>query len=294
MPEDPTTGYYFTQKLYHDTYPLIDSANCHLEGRYVFITGGSRGIGAEIVLSFARAGASGIAFGSRTPPSAATLAAIEAAASANGRAVPRVLSLHMDVTQAASVEAAAARVAAEFPCVDVLVNNAGEMEDARALADADVDVWMRVLDVNVKGTFLATHYFLPLVRRSVLRTVVNVNSLASQMVTPGRSAYQVSKLAQLRLTEFVVADHGDADGVLAWAVHPGGVRTELGMRLPKERHAALTEEPRLCADTVVWLVQQRREWLAGRYVMAQWDMEELMAREEEIVKGDKLKVRIRL
>jgi hypothetical protein len=48
----------------------------------------------------------------------------------------------------------------------------------------------------------------------------------------------------------------------------------------------------LSADTLVFLVREKRDWLAGRYVNCTWDMPELMAQKEEIVKGDKLKVRL--
>ncbi|KAL5594723.1 hypothetical protein BROUX41_001638 [Berkeleyomyces rouxiae] len=332
-----TTGYYFTKKLRHDTYPFIDSAACNLSGRYVFVSGASRGIGLELILSLARAGASGIAFGARSLDSDGAVKKLKAdiyIAATDGWKhrqatrrhtepsnsgeplipMPLVIPLHMDVTDAESVRAGAQAVERAFPRLDMLINNAGVLEKRAKVADADVQAWMNTLDVNLKGTFLPMHYFMPLLIRSKglawddaapapgaatgaaaagLQTVVNINSLASQMVSPGASAYQVSKLAQLRLTEFVNCDHG-ADGLLGWAIHPGGVATQLGLSLPVERHAALTESPRLCADAVVFLAERRREWLAGRYLMAQWDVEELLAREEEIVQGDKLKVRIRL
>jgi hypothetical protein len=48
----------------------------------------------------------------------------------------------------------------------------------------------------------------------------------------------------------------------------------------------------LSADTIVFLVREKRDWLAGRYVNCTWDMPELMAQKEEIVNGDKLKVRL--
>ena len=66
----------------------------------------------------------------------------------------------------------------------------------------------------------------------------------------------------------------------------------MGKRLPVERHVGLTETPRLCADTLVFLTESRREWLAARYISVTWDMEEFLSREEEIVQGDKLKVRM--
>ncbi len=59
-----------------------------------------------------------------------------------------------------------------------------------------------------------------------------------------------------------------------------------------ELNTGLTDKPELAADTMVFLTQKRREWLAERYINCTWDIPELMSREEEIVKADKLKVRL--
>ena len=53
-----------------------------------------------------------------------------------------------------------------------------------------------------------------------------------------------------------------------------------------------TETPELSADTIVFLTSERRSWLNGRYINCTWDMPQLMGMEEDIVKGDKLKVRL--
>lgn len=55
--------------------------------------------------------------------------------------------------------------------------------------------------------------------------------------------------------------------------------------------AVYVETPELSADSITFLVSQKREWLGGRYIDCTWDMPELMAKEEEIVAGDKLKTR---
>lgn len=59
-----------------------------------------------------------------------------------------------------------------------------------------------------------------------------------------------------------------------------------------KNYPGFTDKPELTGDTVVFLTQKRREWLAGRYLSCTWDMEELLAREDEIIQGDKLKVRL--
>lgn len=67
----------------------------------------------------------------------------------------------------------------------------------------------------------------------------------------------------------IQVDHGP-DGLLAYALHPGGVLTDMAYRLPKEHHVNLTDKPELAADTVAFLTRERREFLAGRYVSCEW------------------------
>jgi NAD(P)-dependent dehydrogenase (short-subunit alcohol dehydrogenase family) len=87
-----------------------------------------------------------------------------------------------------------------------------------------------VFDVNVQGTYLVAHHFMPLLRKSNggAKTFITVNSFAA-MITSGHianTAYCVSKFAQARLVEFLAEQFGE-EGVLAIAVHPGAVNTEM-------------------------------------------------------------------
>jgi len=111
------------------------------------------------------------------------------------------------------------------------------------------------------------------------------------MVRSGLSAYQTTKFAILRFTEFLNAEYF-GEGLLAYAIHPGGVKTRMGLRLPAQIQLTLNDTPELSAYTIVFLTQQKRDWLAGRYISVCWDMEEFLSREKEIVDGDKLKMRL--
>ncbi|KPM45831.1 hypothetical protein AK830_g687 [Neonectria ditissima] len=291
MSEATHTGFYFTSKTHHDTYPAIDPRKRDFSGKYVFITGASKGIGEQTALSYAQAGCAGIGIGARSDLSSLVPRLAEAAKEA-GKAAPQVVSVILDVTDEASVGAAAAKIAESFPRLDVLVNNAGYLEKRAKIAESDPEEWWKTWTVNVKGPYLVTRAFLPqILEKGGDKIIVNLGSIAAHLQAPGGSAYQTSKLAVQRFTEFLDADHGP-DGVLTFTVHPGGVPTQMGLRLPKERHGALTETPKLPADTIVFLTEKRREWLAARYISVTWDVEELLSKEEEVVKGGKLKVRM--
>ncbi|KAK6823932.1 hypothetical protein RU639_006433 [Aspergillus parasiticus] len=287
------TGVYFTPTRHSDTYPAVDPCKCDLSGKYVFITGASKGIGRATALSYAKAGCAGIGIGARTDLSSLVPLLTQAAEEA-GKPAPQVVPVTLDVTDAESASAAAASIASSFPRLDILINNAGYLEKRVKIAESDPSEWQKTWSVNVIGPYLVTRAFLPqMLSKGGDKIVVNLGSIAAHLTSPGASAYQTSKLAVLRFTEFLDVDHGP-DGVLTFAVHPCGVPTDMGKRLPEQMHKALTETPELCADTLVFLTEKRREWLAARYISVTWDMEELLQREDEIVREDKLKVRMRI
>jgi len=173
-----------------------------------------------------------------------------------------------------------------------LINNAGYLEEFIPIIDSDPSEWWKTWEVNVRGIYYVTKAFLPLLLKGGDKTVVNLSSIGAHGLRPGASGYQTTKLAVLKFTEFIMAEHTD-QGVLAYSVHPGGVLTELASNMPKETHSTLlTDKAEVASDTIVYLTQTRREWLAGRYISCVWDMPEFLSREEEIVQGDKLKVRL--
>ena len=95
------------------------------------------------------------------------------------------------------------------------------------------------------------------------------------------------------MSEILQKEH-QADGVTVHAVHPGSVATTMTDIIPEGRRHILIDSPQLCADTLVWLVKERREWLGGRYISSVWDMDELESMKEIIVREDKLKVTLAL
>lgn len=283
-------GFTWISKIHNDTYPTITAARCKQHGRAVFVTGASKGIGRAIAIAFAQAGTSFIALGARTSLDAVETAVLDAATSA-GHPPPQILKLVLDVSDEQSVSDAAAEVKRAFGRLDILVNNAGRVEKWVPLAETDPKSWWSTWEVNLKGTYLMTRAMLPLMLLGGEKTIINMNSIGAHLTRPGASAYQTGKLAILRLTQFTSVEYA-AQGVLAFAIHPGAVDTELASRLPEDTKAKLVDSPELSADTIVWLTQEKQFWLAGRYLSATWDVTELMARKEEIVQGDKLKVKL--
>jgi NAD(P)-dependent dehydrogenase (short-subunit alcohol dehydrogenase family) len=147
------------------------------------------------------------------------------------------------------------------------------------------------MTINLRGPYLVARAMLPWMLRDGQKTIINTSSIGAHNVRPGMSGYQILKLAVLRLTEFFAVEYAD-QGLLTYAIHPGGVMTELAERMPAYTHPMLVDKPELAGDTLAFLTAERRDWLSGRYVSVNWDMGELLAKAEEIVRGDLLKVRL--
>ena len=145
----------------------------------------------------------------------------------------------------------------------------------------------------MKGVYLVTRSLLPLLLKTEggLKTVLNISSVGALRQRPGASGYQTTKLAVLRFGEFLNAEYGD-QGLLSYGAHPGGVMTELAKNMPQETHGMLSDKAELGAETFVWLTGQRREWLAGRYLSVNWDMEEFETMKDRVVEEELLKLKV--
>jgi NAD(P)-dependent dehydrogenase (short-subunit alcohol dehydrogenase family) len=275
----------------HDTYPFIDPTKANLSGKSVFITGASKGIGKAIAISFAKAGCQQIALAARSPLDEVVIA-VKAAAQEAGRPEPHVLALAVDVSSEEAVRQAAETVSKEFGGkLDMLIANAGYQENSSKIGEGDPTEWWKVWEVNIRGVYLTAHYFLPLVLASQSKTVVVLSSAGAHNIRPGQSAYQSSKFTTCRFVEFLDAEYQD-QGLVAVAVHPGGVKTELALRMPEFMHAFLIDKPELPGDVMVWLAAEPRGWLSGRFISAVWDLQELEKKKEEIQDKNLFKFRM--
>lgn len=198
----------FTQTLHNDTYAFLKDPKPDLRNRRVLITGASKGLGQAMVIAFAAAGCSHICLLSRTS-SADTVEKAKEAAHTAGHPAPDFLELTAEITSPDSVDAAAAKVASHTGSLDLLVNNAGHLENWRPLLDADPEEWWRSWEVNVKGTFLVMRAFLPLVLKSQQKTLLTITSAGAWCTMAGASGYQSSKTAQVRLNNFLVEEYGE-------------------------------------------------------------------------------------
>ncbi|PNP75999.1 hypothetical protein FNYG_10557 [Fusarium nygamai] len=285
----PTLAGYVS--THNDTYPFIDPLKADLTGKSVLITGASKGIGKATAIRFAMAGCSKIILAARSDMAEVESAVRDAATKAN-RPRPLVHPIKLDVTSEESVKAAA-ETAKEIldGSLDILINNAGYLEERKPIAESDPSEWWWTWEVTMKGTYLSARYFIPLLLKSSTKTIINISSVGAQLIAPGASAYQTSKFALCRFTEFIDKEYYE-QGLIAISIHPGGIKTELALNMPPAMHSYLIDTVELAADTMVWLSRERRDWLSGRFITVKWDMEELENKREEILEGNLLKFRM--
>ena len=191
------------------------------KGKNVIITGAERGIGLELAKGFAKCGANII------------IAGITDEEFANAEKQIKCENvecrcIHTDVSNEESVKELIKRVRDEFSHIDVLVNNAG-INKLYPAEDMPLDVWQRIFDVNLTGTFLMCRETGKVMLEQGRGNIINVASMSGLVVNPlpqTQCAYNSSKAGVIMLTK-VLANEWAERGIRVNAIAPGFTRTPL-------------------------------------------------------------------
>jgi 3-oxoacyl-[acyl-carrier protein] reductase len=189
-----------------------------LEGKTAFVTGGSRGIGAAIARRLAADGAKvAITYAKGTDAAASVVKSIE---SAGGRAI----AIQAEAADANAVKAAIEKTVATFGGLDVLVNNAGTAIPKK-FEEATLEELDRVIDINIRGTFIATQAALKHMNNG--GRIISIGScVGERMMTPGLVAYAATKGAIKMFTQGLAREVGDR-GITVNNIQPGPIDTDL-------------------------------------------------------------------
>jgi glucose 1-dehydrogenase len=235
-----------------------------LKDKVALVTGGGRGIGEAIALAFGREGAR-VAVADVDPKTAAATAR---------RLGARGLALQMDVASKSSVEEGFAAIDKKWGRIDIAVPNAA-IEPIMPFLELDEDTWDRIIDTNLKGTFLVAQ---AAARRMVRRragVIITLSSVNAEVARPESAAYAATKGGVRQLTKAMAISLAPY-GVRVNAIGPGTVVTGLTRHLLKNRKwrdavyartpMQRVAEPREIAEVAVFLASEMSSYMTGSTV----------------------------
>jgi len=235
-----------------------------LNGKVALITGGSRGLGRALARTFAENGAK-VAFSF-----ARDIAGAKATADAIGA---QSKQFQVSVLDVPGTEAMIAEIERDWGAIDILVNNAG-VSQAMPLALMEEEDWDRVMDINVKGTFLTSKSVLRGMIRRKRGVVLNVGSLVGVRMIEAPIHYCASKAAIKGLTE-ALAKEVARYGIRVICLAPGLLEDGVGRNLPDYRLADYLKHCSLgrlggldeVASFAAFLVSDANSYMSGETVV---------------------------
>lgn len=218
-----------------------------LDGKTALVTGGGSGLGAETCRMLAAAG------------SDVLVADLDAEAADKVAASLRdcpgsATSLALDVSDATSAREAVNEAEEKFGGLDVLVNNAG-IDRTVAFDELSVEEWDRVLNVNLRGAFLMSHFAFPKMKQRGGGHIVNIVSTAARRTWANAAAYHASKWGLLGLSHALHVE-ARAVGVGVTALIAGGMRTPFIMERFPDTDPGVLQEPRNVAEAIRFVLNQ--------------------------------------
>lgn len=240
-----------------------------LNGKRAFITGGSRGLGREMALGLADAGADVVLTGRDEASLAGTADEIRVL----GR---QAFTIRADMADPAQCESACRRALDDYGPIDILINNVGGRRINVSVQEQTLEQWRQILDLNLTSTFLCTKRIGgAIVERGGGGRVINVASISGLVANRGIGgrSYETAKAAVIQFTRAVAADWAP-HGVTVNAICPGGFMTEPNQRWTRE-HPEVIEtfksqiplgdfgRPEDIAPLAVYLASEASRYMTG-------------------------------
>ncbi len=235
-----------------------------LKGKVAVVTGGTRGIGFEIVRKFLEAGAKVALFGSRQETVEKALAQIK-----EEKADAEVIGLCPSLGEYSEVEKAILEVKDTFGQIDILVNNAG-ISARESIYDYSPEEFDKIMTLNVNAVFYCIRASVPFMKEQGGGSVINMSSMVSIYGQPAGCGYPASKFAVNGLTKSLARELG-RDQIRVNAVAPGVTRTDMVAALPEEMVQRISStiplgrvgEPEEIANAVLFLASDLASYVTG-------------------------------
>lgn len=230
-------------------------------GKVAAITGGANGIGAAVAERLVTSGAKVVVWDMDISEPEAKIAALSS---------DDCLLVQVDVSDSASVAAALAKSEAAFGKVDVLINSAGIAGPTSTVANYPEEMWRKVQQVNLDGTFLCCKAVTPGMMARNYGRIVNVASIAGKEGNPNAAAYSASKAAVIALTKSLGKELAGQD-IAVNCVTPATAQTRIldqvseefiefmRSKIPRGRFVTVEE----IANMILWMASAENSFTTG-------------------------------
>jgi NAD(P)-dependent dehydrogenase (short-subunit alcohol dehydrogenase family) len=250
-----------------------------LQDRVAIVTGGNRGIGREIALSYAREGCRIVLVARDEKELSETVASIQKETGAEA------LFFAVDITERAPFETMVRQATARFQRIDILVNAAAIVGPIGPFETCDEAEWEKTISVNVLGTYVAMRSVVPTMIAHKYGTIINFAGGGAFGARERFSAYSVSKAAVVRLTDAAATELRD-HGITVNGISPGQVNTEMfdtmvaagRENVGEKGWAEFQQRQHTGGDPIgevarfaLFLVSEEGRKITGRVMSVQWD-----------------------
>ena len=234
-----------------------------LDGKVAIVTGGTRGIGFEVVRTFLNNGASVALLGSKEE---SVTKAINKLKEENEN-YP-VIGFYPDLASEKEVKEVFSKVANEFGHIDILVNNAG-LSSSTKIEDYTIEEYDKIANVNMKGVFICSKEIVPYLKETK-GNIINISSMVSIYGQSAGCVYPMSKFAVNGLTKSLSRELASV-GIRVNAVAPGITKTDMVANLPDEVIKPLIAtipigrigEPKDIANACLFLASDMASYVTG-------------------------------
>ncbi|MDO5725253.1 MAG: SDR family oxidoreductase [Tissierellia bacterium] len=194
-----------------------------LENKIVLLTGASSGIGYEIGKEFAKEGAKVFAMARR-------LEKLEQLKTETKDYPGEIFAVKGDVTSQADIDNAVKLALDECKTIDILINNAGVLDNYKSAGEMTDEIWDKIFDVNVTGVMRVTRAVLPTMLKNKSGVILNTASVGGLQGMRGGLGYVATKHAVVGMTKNIGYTYSD-DGIRCVAIAPGSISTEIGTKV---------------------------------------------------------------
>ena len=233
-----------------------------LDNQIALVTGASRGIGAAILQTLGKAGATVVGTATSDAGAVGIQSAIDAAG-LKGRGCV------LNVTDAAQCEAVLTQIEKDFGAIGILVNNAGITKDTLILRMKDED-WQTVIDTDLTSVFRLSRGVIRGMMKARAGRIINIGSVVGSMGNPGQVNYVAAKAGMAGFTKALAREVGSR-GITVNCVAPGFIDTDMTKDLPDAQKAALVANVPLgrlgsaqdIAEAVLFLTSSHAGYITG-------------------------------